>query len=94
MIRNNETIIYRLPTNNRYLHDPSCKITDLTSHSDNINIPLVIDTEFTGDRRMGITVQIKGVDEATGKIYDHQDLQEYARVNNLKLRHCPVKHDL
>ena len=87
-------IIYQPPEKKQYLYNKTTNIIDnLTKHSDNIAVPLVVDTEYTGDRRMGITVQVKGIYQQEGKIYDHKDLQQYALDNNLELRHKPTRHD-
>jgi hypothetical protein len=51
---------------------------------------LPINTVFT---ILGVTVQMVGVHEKKGTIYDHKDLQEYASVNGKQLRHRPIKHD-
>jgi hypothetical protein len=86
-------IIYHPPEKKQYLYDPTTTVNNLSEHNDNIAIPLVIDTEYTNDRRMGITVQIKGIHQEKGVIFDHLDLQKYADLNNLQLRHKPIKHD-
>lgn len=88
-----KSIVYRLPKDKQYLHKKSDVIEILEAFNENICVPLAIDTEYTGDRRKGVTVQMVGVHESKGTIYDHKDLQEYARVNNKQLRHRPIKHD-
>ena len=86
-------IIYQPPERKQYLYDATTTIDNLVEHDDNIAIPLVVDTEYTGDCRMGITVQIKGIHQQQGVIFDHKDLQEHASVNGLQLRHEPIRHD-
>ena len=86
-------IIYHPPEKKQYLYDPTKTIENTAKHRDNIAIPLVVDTEYTGDRRMGITVQIKGIHQSQGVIFDHKDLQQHASVNDLQLRHEPIRHD-
>jgi hypothetical protein len=88
-----KSIIYQVPEKNQYTHNNTTKISGLENHNGNICIPLVVDTEYTGHRRQGITVQIKGIHDNRGIIYDHPDLQEHANVNNLVLRHRPIRHD-
>ena len=88
-----KNIIYRLPQDKQYLHKQSDCIQDLKAYEGNICVPLAIDTEFEGDRRKGVTVQMVGVHEKHRAIYDHKDLQEYARENGKQLRHRPIKYD-
>lgn len=90
---NVKSIIYPLPENKQYLHQKSDRIEEFKAHDGNICVPLVADTEFTRDRRMGVTIQIKGIHEDKGSIYAHKDLQEYCCNNNRTLRHRPIKHD-
>ena len=89
----NNSIIYPVPDKNQYLHDYNTRIKNLSIHKGNICVALVVDTEFTGHRRRGITVQIKGIHIDRGIIYDHFDLQQYALDKNKQLRHLPVTHD-
>ena len=86
-------IIYQLPEKKQYLYATTTIINNVEKYSESIAIPLVVDTEFTGDRRMGITVQIKGIHQEEGVIFDHKDLQQYASINGLQLRHKAIKHD-
>ena len=85
--------IYPLTQGKQYLHQKSDAIVDVKSFSHSICIPLVTDTEFTQHQRLGITVQVRGIHQVEGIIYDHKDLQEYANVNGLQLRHRPIRHD-
>ena len=89
------SILAQIPQNNEYLYNPNTLIKDLSVYKGNIAVPLVIDTEFFSNRRMGITVQTKGIHQKNGIIYDHKDLQKYAEENGLtsKLRHIPITHD-
>lgn len=87
------SIIYCRPKGEQYLYSTSESISDLSSHKGNIYIPLTVDTEFFDRIRMGITVQMRGIHEDNGLIYDHLDLQHHATVNNLQLRHLPIRHD-
>jgi len=86
-------IIYQVPGNKQYLYDLNEVVTNVAEHTENIAIPLVVDTEYTGDRRMGITIQIKGIHQEEGVIFDHKDLQDHAKKNSLTLRHEPVNSD-
>ena len=88
-----KSIIYPVPENKQLFHDEKDRIKDLKAYEGNVCIPLVVDTEFTGDRRLGITVQVRGIHQDRGIIYDHKDLQQHANVNNLQLRHRPIEHD-
>lgn len=88
-----ESIVYPLFKNSPYLHHKKDRINDLKAYDGNICVALAFDTEFWGDLRKGVTVQMVGVHEKKGTIYDHKDLQEYASVNGLQLRHRPIKHD-
>jgi hypothetical protein len=87
------SIIYPVPESHQYLHDSSSSIKDLSTHKDSICIPIVVDTEYTGHQRLGVTVQVKGVNHAPPKIFDHLDLQNFASVNGRELRHKPINHD-
>lgn len=87
------SIIYRLPESHQYLHDSSASIKGLRTDKDSICIPLVVDTEYTGHQRLGVTVQVRGVNQSQAEIYDHLDLQNFATVNGLQLRHKPINHD-
>ncbi len=89
----NNSIIYPVAEQNQYLHDYNTRILNLSSHKSHICTGLVVDSEFTGHRRFGITVQIKGIHVEKGIIYDHKDLQQYALDKNKKLRHSPITHD-
>ena len=86
-------IIYQIPEKKQYLYATTTIIDDIENYSESIVIPLVVDTEFTGNRRMGITVQVKGIHQQQGVIFDHKDLQQYASENGLQLRHEPIRHD-
>ena len=87
-------IIYNPLEKHQYIFDKSQCIKDLTAHNNHIAIPLVVDTEYTGNQRTGITVQVNGIhQDSTGLIYDHKDLQEYATIRGLKLRHTPITHN-
>ena len=88
-----KSIVYRFFKNSPYLHKPEDRIDDLKAYEGSICIPLAIDTEFTGDLRTGVTVQMVGVHEENGTIYDHKDLQNYAHPKDLRLRHKPIRHD-
>ena len=89
----NNSIIYPVAEQNQYLHNHITRIYDLSSHKSHICIALVVDSEFTGHRRFGITVQIKGIHVDKGIIYDHKDLQQYALDKNKQLGHRPITHD-
>jgi hypothetical protein len=86
-------IIYHPPEKKQYLYNSTTIIENTAKHRDNIAIPLVVDTEYTGDRRMGITVQIKGIHQERGVIFDHRNLQQHASEKDLQLRHKPIRHD-
>ena len=88
-----KSIVYRLIRKSPYIHNNADRIDDLKTHDASISVPLIIDTEFTGDRRTGVTVQMRGVHEENGIVYDHKDLQHYAEQKKLQLRHRPIKYD-
>ena len=90
-----KSIIHAVPEKNQYLHERNTRINDLSSHKGNICIPFVADTEFARHRRKGATVQLKAFSTEYKRIYDHQDLVNYAASNGLtsKLRHKPITHD-
>ncbi|QCS48154.1 hypothetical protein FEK30_01165, partial (plasmid) [Picosynechococcus sp. PCC 11901] len=78
-----------------YLYNESEVIQDPSSYEGDINLPLVMDTEFTGKRRIGITVQVKSIIEKNedGAIFDHQDFVKAVDYDNEILRHKAIETD-
>ena len=85
--------------NSNYLY-PSIASND--NQTRNLDLPLVVDTEFTNDSgryglcegRLGLTIQIKGIDtEAQAKIYDHPHLLDYCAREGLEPKFEPTRHD-
>jgi len=72
-----------------YLYDETKALSqDKLSEEKNIVFPVVIDTEFYGLRRQGITVQCKAIFLENGKIFCHPDMMLYK-----ELRHSIIKTD-
>ncbi|MGI0483490.1 hypothetical protein ACN4EE_22250, partial [Geminocystis sp. CENA526] len=81
---------------NSYIYSKKDKLTTKEDfdNENNISLPIIIDTEFFNDKRIGITVQIKGIHEDKGIIYCHKDFEKYCIKNNLKPRHKTIREDL
>lgn len=83
---------------NNYIYQESDKLTTKEDFKEEkeIALPIVIDTEFFNDRRIGITVQLKGIFENEGKIYIHKNFYNYSDKNGLNIRdtHKVFKEDL
>jgi hypothetical protein len=74
---------------NCYLYDNNNAISNhcLADYNENLYCPIVLDSEFTGLKRKGVTVQISDINQKNPIIYAHPDLEKYATEKGLKLRH-------